>query len=571
MKVSSLVCLLIHPLVLVISLYDFSGLLPPDQVRGRQVAEAVQYLLILAWFYHLSGVISKLNQSPPAVKRRTINIRLNRAGARNGPEPLIVLGQQLTRLRERVTGDSPDWINALLQQAWLSSLPIFEDLVEKILPVVRKKLRALPIGVDLLLGDDFYLGRDPPRIELIKVQNEDEDDNKLIVDVDLSWTSNLSVDFLIGLDIYPFGKIPVSLNSLHTRIKAGIVVHLTGELPPLSCVEFSLLELPDLYWQLGGVGSLANISLVEDMIKELIREQISKFLLLPNKIMIPIPPDSELELPRPGGYVRVQVEECRNLEPRGSFFQRMFGRRSTRIQVSLGGEIFRSDDQANDISDPVFNFSCEIPAETPQGRMAHLAVLDGDTIIGSREIDLSEVVSGNRETDLVWKGLSGIASDVKMSTSWCPVREATEEEERLLSGVLTFTVLSLTCGSEIVPSIKLSVTAQAGVQSRNTWKSNSISSDCQAMQFGLGAPKKQKQALDLAMHGGGMLRFTECQEEEMEVSLTDKLTGQTWSKTFPLSFLKERRGESPLDMTLLQDNSEEAVIISFKFAFYCDI
>ena len=80
-----------------------------------------------------------------------------------------MLGQQLVRAREMVTGDSPDWMNALLQQTWLSLLSTFEDLVEKILPVVRKKLRALPVGVDLLLGEDFYRGRDPPRIESIKV------------------------------------------------------------------------------------------------------------------------------------------------------------------------------------------------------------------------------------------------------------------------------------------------------------------------------------------------------------------------------------------------------------------
>ena len=45
--------------------------------------------------------------------------------------------------------------------------------------------------------DRADLGKHSPD-DKIQVQSKDNDDQKLIVDVELSWTSNVSVDILIG-------------------------------------------------------------------------------------------------------------------------------------------------------------------------------------------------------------------------------------------------------------------------------------------------------------------------------------------------------------------------------------
>ena len=75
------------------------------------------------------------------------------------------------------------------------------------------------------------LGKHSPD-DKIQVQSKDKDDQKLIVDVELSWTSNVSVDILIGADFYPFGKVSASLNSFSVRVQARLVLtDLSGELP----------------------------------------------------------------------------------------------------------------------------------------------------------------------------------------------------------------------------------------------------------------------------------------------------------------------------------------------------
>merc|ERR1711874_316429 len=162
-----------------------------------------------------------------------------------------------------------------------------------------------------------------------------------------------------------------------------------------------------------------------------------------------------------------------------------------------------------------------------------------------------------------------------MFTSWCPVKEVVEEEgdDSLKSGVLSFIVVSVTSAEEIVPTIRLSLPDQAGVQSRTSWESNSLPSSNKAKEFGVGSPQSEKNVFDMAMRGGGMMRFTEGQEEQLEVDLVDKLTGETWFQIISLSELKTRRGESPLDITLLKDGANqerEAVTIKLKFKFFCD-
>ena len=588
-KVISIVLIIFNPLVLVLTAcVDLYTFIPEELAWLRLVVRAVQYLVVLAYLYLLSGLILQLRRSPPAsLSIPAVNVRVDQGQVsliradqdEEEEEPLMVLGHQLRRMRstDPVTDGSPVWMNTLITTVWVKLISTMENVVESLWPEVRKKVRKLPVGVDLLL-DTFCLGREAPKVQRIKVQHEKEDDDKLIVDVDLFWNSSSSVNVLVCLDFYPFGSIPVSLEHIHVKVEARIVLSgLAGTVPPMDVVEFSLRELPDLYWDLGGAAKVANIPIIEKEIKKLINEQITKFMLLPNKLLIPLNSDNTTELssPDPRGYVKLSVEKCRGLPPRGSWLQRKLGRKSTSVQVALGGEVFSSELQGNDASELTFNLNCEIPVENPEGRILHLGLFEDEERLCFREVDLSKVVSSQKDTALQWRGLCGQASDVLMSTSWCPVWEVGEEEgdDSLKSGVLSFIVVSVTSPEEIVPTIRLSLPDQAGVQSRTSWESNSLPSSNKAKEFGVGCPQSEKNVFDMAMRGGGMMRFTEGQEEQLEVDLVDKLTGETWFQVISLSELKTRRGESPLDITLLKDGANqerEAVTIKLKFKFFCD-
>ena len=480
----------------------------------------------------------------------------------------MVLGQQRRSKKTPTKDGSPAWLNVLIEQIWVNILPMVEDCVENIWPLIRRKVKKLPGNIDLLLTNTFCLGREPPRIDKIQVQSKDKDDQKLIVDVDLSWTSNVSVDILIGADFYPFGKVSASLNSFSVRVQARLVLtDLSGELPLVNAIEFSLLEIPDIYWDLGGAASIANISCIEKELKTLIKQQLNKFVL-PNKLVIPLAysKPSDLNIPSPEGYVKVTVEKCRNLEGSRGWIEKLAGvfKSSTYIQVTLGGESIQSEGRV-DRNNPAaeLNFTCEIPVENPDGRILHLRVL-GEKSLGFREVELTEVVSG-RECEQEWRGLCGSAAQILMSARWCPVRELKGAEKVRGSGVFSFTVLSVRSPATIVPSISLALTEPGltGTQYRHAWKSKSITREAKAREFLLGAGNLD---FDMAIQGGGMLRFTAGQEN-LEVRLQDKLSKNNWSHTVSMAEMK-----SPLNISLLpHEDKSDVVNLCLKFKIFRDV
>ena len=574
--VSILMTLVLQPVVLVLWFFcDPLSCLPPDWLWARYLAQSLQYVLLLAWLWHLAGLKAKLERSPVVMKLPPINIRLkqNQDEEEEKPMPLMVLGQKANSKKTPTKDGSPRWLNVLIEQIWVNILPMVEDYVEDCWPLIRKKVKKLPGNIDLLLTNTFCLGREPPRIEQIQVQSKDRDDTQLIVDVEMSWVSNLSVDILIGADLYPFGQVPASLHSFSVRVQARLVLtDLTGELPPVKTIECSLLEVPEVQWDLGGAASIANISYIEHGLKNLIKEQLNKFVL-PNKIVIPVVASSkpsDLNIPRPRGYVKLTVVKCRGLERNHSWIEKLVGifKSSTFIQVTLGGEIFQSEEWVKR-THPValFNFTSEIPVENPEGRILHLRVKDDmlrEKTLASREVHLSQVVSGH-ESELQWRGLCGNAALILMSTRWCPVMELTEGEEKAVSGVLSFTVLSVLSQEEIVPAISLALTdpGLAEVQYRHSWKSTSIPREAAAREFHLGAGNRD---FDLAIHGGGMLRFS-ADQQELEVRLQDKLTEKKWSQTVNRAEMK-----SPQTFSLQhQEDQSDVVDLCMKFKIFSDI
>ena len=145
----------------------------------------------------------------------------------------------------------------------------------------------------------------------------------------------------------------------------------------------------------------------------------------------------------------------------------------------------------------------------------------------AREIQLSDVVSGEREALTQWRGLVGFPAEVLMSSTWCPVREA-EVGEVIHSGILSFTVLSVISQSGIVPVIELNLKDREAVQSIGT---------------------------------AGFLSHS--------VSVRNKLSEKVWSKT--LTLLKLSKEESPFSITLDQKTPGiTTVSIQLKYKFYSE-
>ena len=181
--------------------------------------------------------------------------------------------------------------------------------------------------------------------------------------------------------------------------------------------------------------------------------------------------------------------------------------------------------------------------------------------LGCREVALSAVLAG-RETELEWRGLTGSTAHLLMSARWFPLRELAGSEQLPGSGVLSFTVLSVLSPAGIVPAISLTLSrpAPAETQYRQTWSSTSIKRAAKAREFHLGAGNLD---FDMAIHGGGMLRFTAGQGQ-LEVCLQDKLTKKNWSRTVSMAEMR-----SPETISLLHHEDQSDVVqLCLKFKIF---
>ena len=182
-SISMLMTLVLQPVVLVLFFCEPCTFLPPYWGWAGYLAQSLQYVLLFAWLWHLSGVKTKMQRSPVVMELPPVNIRLKqnhdeqeKKGEKSGP--LMVLGQKGKSNKASVKDGSPVWLNVLIEQIWVNILPMVEDYVEEFWPLVRKSVKKHPGNIDLLLTNTFCLGREPPRIEKIQVQRKDKDDNK---------------------------------------------------------------------------------------------------------------------------------------------------------------------------------------------------------------------------------------------------------------------------------------------------------------------------------------------------------------------------------------------------------
>ena len=169
-SVSMLMTLVLQPVVLVLFFYcELHTFLPPDWGWVGYLAQSLQYVLLFAWLWHLSGVKAKMQRSPVVLKLPPINIRLKpnqdeeeKNEKEEKPMPVMVLGQQRRSKKTPSKDGSPAWLNVLIEQIWVNMV---EDCVENIWPLIRRKVKKLPGNIDLLRINTFCLGREPPRID----------------------------------------------------------------------------------------------------------------------------------------------------------------------------------------------------------------------------------------------------------------------------------------------------------------------------------------------------------------------------------------------------------------------
>ena len=141
---------------------------------------------------------------------------------------------------------------------------------------------------------DFYfeklaLGHIPPRITGIKVYDKKSTRNHIILDVDVTYSSDCDIKFCIkslssGIrDVSLHGTLRVELKPLIT------------EMPLFGSAKMHFLSSPEVSFNFCGIANVLDITGLSNVLRTILVEVLGTYMVFPNKISVWPPNDEKSE------------------------------------------------------------------------------------------------------------------------------------------------------------------------------------------------------------------------------------------------------------------------------------
>jgi len=310
-----------------------------------------------------------------------------------------------------------EWLNRVVNQLWPSiGHFVTHYLTTEVESLIKGNLEGTRFK-DFKF-EHLTFGSIPPRLGGIKCYRQARTArDEIVLDIDLSWAGDsASVVSLSGmkasiLDLYIAGNLRLVLKPL---------IH---SLPLVGGVQFYFLNNPKVDFAVGGVANVADLPLISTLIRRIIMEQLARFVVLPNRISIPLATDIPLKVfkcPEPRGILRVTVVEASNLMAKDLS---LFGAASSDPYccLSIGARQYKTVVVKKSL-DPVWDETWESIVEVVKGQNLNLELWDfnvgtSDDFLGRATIPMGVLV-GRGSSDM-WVSLEEATSGrVRLKTQW---------------------------------------------------------------------------------------------------------------------------------------------------------
>ncbi|XP_053984872.1 extended synaptotagmin-1 isoform X1 [Hylaeus volcanicus] len=249
--------------------------------------------------------------------------------------------------------DRAEWLNKVLYKVWPSINHFARELCKQsIEPAIVEKLVEYKIkGFQF---ERLVLGRIPLKIYGIKAYDKNTTRNEVIVDVEVMYAGDCDITFSVG-------NIKGGIKDFQIRGMMRIVMKpLLSSMPIVGGVQAFFLNPPAVNFNLVGVADVLDLPGFNEILRKTIVEQIAAFVVLPNKIVIPLcetVPVESLKIPEPEGVLRIHVVEAKNLMKKDIGMLGK-GKSDPYAIINVGAQEFRTKTQVNTVN-PKWDFWCE--------------------------------------------------------------------------------------------------------------------------------------------------------------------------------------------------------------------
>ncbi|XP_041835986.1 extended synaptotagmin-1 isoform X1 [Melanotaenia boesemani] len=323
-----------------------------------------------------------------------------------------------------------EWLNKVLQQVW----PFVGQYLEKLLvESIAPSIRASSAHLQTLNFTKVDMGNKAMKVVGIKAHTEN-DKGQVLLDLYISFVGNVEIN--VEVKRY-FCKAGVKGIQLHGMMRV-ILEPLIGDVPIVGAVTMFFIRRPKLDINWTGLTNLLDIPGLNVMSDSMIMDAIASFLVLPNRLVVPLVPGlhvSHLRCPLPRGVVRIHLLEAQNLAAKDNYVKGvMAGLSDPYAILRVGPQTFTSKHIDNTDS-PKWGEMYEVIVHEVPGQELEVEVYDKDPdqddFLGRTKLDLGIVRKSIVVDD--WFTLKDAPSGrIHFRLEWLALLPSTDRLEQIL-------------------------------------------------------------------------------------------------------------------------------------------
>ncbi|XP_030629372.1 extended synaptotagmin-2 [Chanos chanos] len=327
-----------------------------------------------------------------------------------------------------------EWLNKTVKQMW----PYICQFVDKLF---RETIEPAVKGANAHLSSFCFskidMGDKPLRVNGVKVYSENVDKRQIIMDLQISFVGNTEID--VDIQKY-YCRAGIKSIQLHGVLRV-VMEPLLGDMPLVGALSVFFLKKPSLDINWTGLTNMLDIPGINGLCDNLIQDIIYSYLVLPNKITIPLVGETQLaqlRFPMPKGILRIHFVEAQDLLGKDKFLGGLVkGKSDPYGVVQIGNQLFQSK-VIHETVNPKWNEVYEAMVYDHPGQNLEIELFDEDTdkddFLGSLMIDLAELEREQKVDE--WFVLEEVATGkLHLKLEWLSLLPTPDKLDQVLTSI----------------------------------------------------------------------------------------------------------------------------------------
>eukprot|EP00079_Xenopus_tropicalis_P036558 XP_017950329.1 PREDICTED: extended synaptotagmin-2-A [Xenopus tropicalis] len=327
-----------------------------------------------------------------------------------------------------------EWLNKTVKHMW----PYICQFIEKLFrETIEPAVRGANAHLSTFNFTKIDMGSQPLRVNGVKVYTENVDKRQIILDLQISFVGETEID--LEVKRY-FCRAGVKSIQLHGTMRV-VLEPLIGDVPIVGALSIFFLRKPLLEINWTGLTNMLDMPGLNGLSDTIILDIISNYLVLPNRITVPLVSDvqiAQLRFPIPKGVLRIHFLEAQDLMWKDTYMKGLVkGKSDPYGVVRLGNQVFQSKVIKENLN-PKWNEVYEALVHEHPGQELEIELFDEDTdkddFLGSLLIDLVEVEK-ERVVDEWFTLDEATSGKLHLKLEWLTPKSTTENLDQVLKSI----------------------------------------------------------------------------------------------------------------------------------------